>query len=391
MSPWIAPFLNGIQTPIFRASRGLRKVCPLSPLMYVIMAETLNRTLEWENINDSILGVKIAQGVKCINHSQFVDDMILLSGASKIMARRINQVLDTFLLVSGGLLNKAKCQIYVWNVSANIRAGIAQIMGFGISSYRKTFKYLGLPLCLKSLPGEYWHLFLQNVRENMESWGSRCLNPVGRMILIKLVLSTLPLFQFSSLLALKGVLKDMAHLIRKFLWQGGKSNSKKFHLVNWDIVSTPKKSGGLGIRDPEVENIAMGSKLLWRIVSGRKEWWKTTIIKKYRLGGRKRCMDNMVDPQPGSQIWKLIRASIPSFKEHLSWIPRNGKLIRLWKDLILGVYLTSREDKFGDLKIWLMAKQKCTLFDISTWNENGSWKEWSLGCVPAHVAHLFCY
>jgi hypothetical protein len=191
-SPWIAPLLNGRPTPFFRASRGLRQGFPLSPLLYVIMAETLNRTLEWESINDTIPGIKIAQGVKRINHSQFVDDTILLSGASKIMARRINQVLDTFLLVSGGLLNKEKCQIYVWNVSANSRVGIAQILGFGISSDWKTFKYLGLPLCLKSLPGEYWHLFLQKFRDKMESWGSRWLNPVGRVILIKSVLSPFP-------------------------------------------------------------------------------------------------------------------------------------------------------------------------------------------------------
>jgi hypothetical protein len=85
------------------------------------------------------------------------------------MARRINQVLYTFLLVSGGLLNKTKCQIYAWKVSVIIRAGLTKILGFGISLDWKTFKYLGLPLCLKLLPGEYWKLSLQKVMENMES------------------------------------------------------------------------------------------------------------------------------------------------------------------------------------------------------------------------------
>jgi hypothetical protein len=94
-SPWITPLLNGRPPPFFKASRGLRYGCPLFPLMYVIMAESLNRTLEWECTNGTIPGIKIAQGVKHINHSQFADDMILLSGASKIMARTINQVLDT--------------------------------------------------------------------------------------------------------------------------------------------------------------------------------------------------------------------------------------------------------------------------------------------------------
>lgn len=105
----------------------------------------------------------------------------------------------------------------------------------------------------------------------MDSWGTRWLNQVGRVVLDKLVLSSLPHFQFSSLLSPKGAMKDMAQLIHKFLWQGGKSNAKSFHLVNWNIVSSPKDSGGLGIRDLEVVNIATGAKLLWRLITSRKE------------------------------------------------------------------------------------------------------------------------
>jgi hypothetical protein len=52
-------------------------------------------------------------------------------------------------------------------------------------------------------------------------------------------------------------------------------------------------------------------------------------------------MENTPDSQSGSQIWKLIRAAIPFFKEYLSWIPGNGKLIMLWQDMILGVDITS--------------------------------------------------
>jgi len=174
----------------------------------------------------------------------------------------------------------------MWNVSVISRLGIAQILGFEISSYWKKFKYLGLPLFLKSLPSEYSHLNLQNFRDTMESWGSRWINPAGRLVLIRLVLSSLPLFQFSSLLAPKGALKDMAQIIHKFLWQGGKSNSKNFHLVNWNIISSPKQGGVIRIKYPEVNNITIGAKILWRIVSGRKEWWKTNI-KKIQVGGQK--------------------------------------------------------------------------------------------------------
>ena len=62
--------------------------------------------------------------------------------------------------------------------------------------------------------------------------------------------------------------------IKKFLWQGGKVQRKKFHLVKWDTAKRPKIKGGLGIKDPQQMNKALGAKLIWRLVTGKKEWWK---------------------------------------------------------------------------------------------------------------------
>jgi len=42
-TPSIAPLVNGRPTSFFKSSRGLRQGCPLSPLLYIILAETLGR------------------------------------------------------------------------------------------------------------------------------------------------------------------------------------------------------------------------------------------------------------------------------------------------------------------------------------------------------------
>ena len=83
------------------------------------------------------------------------------------------------------------------------------------------------------------------------------------MILIKAVLSSLPIFQFSVLLAPKSISAQIAKLLRDFLREGGKGNQKKMHLVSWEIIKRPISEGGLNIRDPELVNLALGGKLLW--------------------------------------------------------------------------------------------------------------------------------
>jgi hypothetical protein len=317
-TPWIAPLINGRPTPFFKASRGLRQGFPLSPLLYVLMVESLNTTLEWECTNGSIPGICIARGVKRINHSQFMDDTMLPSGASKVMEQRIKEVLDNFILVFGGRINNHKSQIYVWNTKAHYLIGIAQILGFPISNDWKSFKYLGLPICLKSLPGEYWHVIIQKVKEKMEAWGAIWLNPTGASSANQISFVLPPPFSvlFSSGSSRNKKRYGPTHL--KIPLARRQVQLKKIPSCELNIVSSSKDQGGLGIRDPELANIALGAKLLWRLVSGNKEWWKTTIVKKYKMGTRKRCLDQEQVSHNGSPIWKLLRSSIPHFKEKLT-------------------------------------------------------------------------
>jgi hypothetical protein len=52
------------------------------------------------------------------------------------------------------------------------------------------------------------------------------------------------------MLAPIGIMQQMEREISKFLWQGGKANTKKFHLINWTIVRSPNKNGGLILNIP---------------------------------------------------------------------------------------------------------------------------------------------
>ena len=52
--------------------------------------------------------------------------------------------------------------------------------------------------------------------------------------------------------------------MHNFLWQGGMANNKKkFNLVAWDVLCSPKHFGGVGIKDPHDMNLALGEKIMW--------------------------------------------------------------------------------------------------------------------------------
>jgi hypothetical protein len=67
----------------FKASRGLRQGCSLSPLLYVLMAKALNKRVEQERTSGSIISLRIARGIKGIKHSKLFDDTLLIGGALK--------------------------------------------------------------------------------------------------------------------------------------------------------------------------------------------------------------------------------------------------------------------------------------------------------------------
>lgn len=94
------------------------------------MAESLSRKLEVERIVGNLPGIKIVQGVKSLNHSQFADDTFLLGGASYIIDSRLKNEIDLFTAVLGGMINHYKSQVLGWNFKTQAIQVISRISQF---------------------------------------------------------------------------------------------------------------------------------------------------------------------------------------------------------------------------------------------------------------------
>ena len=121
------------------------------------------------------------------------------------------------------------------------------------------FTYLGAPIFKKGTKAIQWTPIIDKFKNRIQNWGSNWLNPAGKSVLLKSVLMSIPIYQNSILLAPVSILKKMETLIKKFLWEGGKGNLHRIHLVSWNKIKLPYKEGGLQVRDLANQNLAMGA------------------------------------------------------------------------------------------------------------------------------------
>ena len=117
---------------------------------------------------------------------------------------------------------------------------------------------------------------------------------------------------------------------RDFLWGGG-ALERKPHLVDWSIVCSDKRKGGLGVRNLALLNKALLCKLSWRFAMEREALWRQVICAKYgeEEGGWR---SRVVRGSFGVGLWIAIRRGWDVLGDNLVYSVGNGRRVRFWKD-----------------------------------------------------------
>lgn len=100
-------------------------------------------------------------------------------------------------------------------------------------------------------------------------WKAKFLSFAGHAVLVKSVRFAVPDYIMQGVALPVHLYNKLDKINRDFLW-GSSSEKRKLHLVGWSKVIKPKEEGGLGIQAAKAKNIALLSKLNWRMYQEKK-------------------------------------------------------------------------------------------------------------------------
>ena len=115
-----------------------------------------------------------------------------------------------FQSLSGLKVNFSKSYLVGVNVASSWLAEAAMVLSCKVGSI--PFVYLGMPIEGTSRRLSFWEPVLNRIKAKLSGWSSKHLSFGGRLILLKSVLSSLPVYALSFFKALSGIVSSLLNL-----------------------------------------------------------------------------------------------------------------------------------------------------------------------------------
>ncbi|GKV46811.1 hypothetical protein SLEP1_g53774 [Rubroshorea leprosula] len=297
-SSMVSILINGSPTRQFSVTKGIRQEDPLSPFLFLIVAEGLNGLMTAAVDKELYKGVEVGKDAITITHLQFADDTIFFGEASEQNVRTIKCILRTFEMAAGLKINFRKCQLMGIGLDDDWRNKMAYRLGYKEGEF--SIKYLGIPIGGNHRRLKMWQPLLDSSPRVLDV---RLLDPK-----------------------------------RNFLW-GGEGVERKINWVKWDMICKDKEYGGLGVKDLKKFNLVLMGKWWGRLAAEEKGLWKRVIRGKYGGGGGHWQKWVRNGNEGGSLWWSDIQRINNAERDNIGWLVEGfrlkmgeGKEVSFWWD-----------------------------------------------------------
>ncbi|KAH1266244.1 putative ribonuclease H protein [Glycine max] len=290
--------------------------------------------------------------------------------------KAVKAILRSYEMVSDLRINFAKSQFRAIGQSEEWCCIAVDFLNCAMLHF--PFCYLGLPIGINPRRKVVWEPIIRKLEPRLNKSNHRSISMVGRITLINVVLTALPLFYLSFFRAPSAVINRLTVIQRNFLW-GGNLEGKKIAWVAWSQVCASRERGGLGIKDIKALNNALLIKWKWFMFQQTDQLWSRILISKYK--GWRGLEEG--PPKPHfSHWWYDLRSinqhrSMAEVSKQFIWKLGRGDQILLWEDSWVDGGITLKEKYLELYRISLQRLQIVAYLGSlceSGWEWKFSWR-----------------
>ncbi|KAK2409977.1 hypothetical protein QL285_045372 [Trifolium repens] len=168
--------VNGSPTEDFMVGKGLRQGDPLSPFLFLIVAEGLTGLMCKAIQNNVFQGYKVSNNL-LFHTRQFADDTIIMGEGNWNNLWTIKTVLRSFEIVSGLKVNFYKSKLYGVNLDDNFLRASSSFLHCEVDSI--PFRFLGIPVGANPRRSATWSPILESIKKRLGVWNGRNLSIGG--------------------------------------------------------------------------------------------------------------------------------------------------------------------------------------------------------------------
>jgi hypothetical protein len=151
--------------------------------------------------NGSLKCIQVCTDAPSINQLLFADDFLVLTKASRVNARTLQNILQLYEMCSGQTINFNKSSVLFSNyTSGAMKREILQKLN--INEEDKTDKYLGLPVYVGRSRMKTFEYMKDKVWRRIRGWMEHMLSRTGMDMLIKSCAQAIPTFSCIVLILL---------------------------------------------------------------------------------------------------------------------------------------------------------------------------------------------